>query len=159
VRTIFFSSKIGASSAWILAACTQIKTQHGVLTIKARNESKAKNSARWRNFCDVFWIRKAPTNQGTKTPIKNLTTNLKIISTLLDFGIDLLATGNEATNQCTILAGTYFVENFLTFQTYRTFLALILFFSYMTWAAYRGDKNYFRCGIRCAVASHSNWTC
>jgi len=37
-----FSSKIGASSAWILAACTQIKTQHGVLTIKARNESKAK---------------------------------------------------------------------------------------------------------------------
>ncbi len=92
-----FSSKIGAFSAWILAACTQIKTRHGVLTITARNESKAKNSARWRNFA-MFLNKKAPTNQGTKTPIKNLTTNLKIMSTLLDFGIDLLAIGNEVTN-------------------------------------------------------------
>jgi len=37
-----FSSKIGAFSAWILAACTQIKTQHGVLTIKPRTQLKAK---------------------------------------------------------------------------------------------------------------------
>ena len=96
--TIFFSSKSGASAAWLLAAWTQIKSRHGVLTIKARTQLKAKNSARWRNFCDVSGKRKAPTNQGTKTPIKNWTTNLKTISTILDFGIDLLAIGNEVTN-------------------------------------------------------------